>query len=81
MDYRSHLLAVADAYCAATGLSLARVSTLVHNDGKRLRRMREGAGCKMDTFVKAMQWFSDRWPAGTKWPTGVARPTRKPRAA
>ncbi len=77
MDYRQRLLAVARGYCNATGLSLARVATKVHNHGAFFKRLEGGAGCTVDTYEKCLQWFSDNWPAGTKWPAGVMRPTRR----
>ena len=74
MDYRDHILTLANAYCEATGRSLARVSTIVRNDGKFFRRLGEGAGCTMDTYAKCLRWFSEHWPEGLPWPDGVPRP-------
>jgi hypothetical protein len=69
------ILAIADAFASAKGLSESRISTLVFNDGKRLKDLRENdrdLGTKV--FARAMQWFSDHWPEGAEWPEGVARP-------
>jgi hypothetical protein len=74
MDYRTRLLTVARAYCKATGLSMARVATLIHNQGAFFKRLEEGAGCTVDTYEKCLQWFSDRWPDTTAWPAGIMRP-------
>lgn len=74
MDYRTHLLTLARAYGDATHRSLARVSTLVRNDGKFFRRLNEGAGCTMDTYAKCLRWFADHWPHDRSWPDGVPRP-------
>ncbi|WP_229183950.1 hypothetical protein [Bradyrhizobium oropedii] len=72
-------MAVTDAYCAATGLSTSRVSTLIFNDGKRLDAIREGKDLYTSRFEHAMQWFSDRWPDdGKSWPLGVPRPAPTP---
>jgi hypothetical protein len=69
------VLAVADAFACAKDLSEARVSTIVFNDGQRLRRVREeGADLRSRTIDNAIQWFSDNWPAHTPWPKGVKRP-------
>ena len=75
MDYRANLLTVAKAYGHATNRSLARVSTLVRNDGKFFDRIEKGAGCTMATYGLCMRWFSKNWPAGAEWPEGVDRPT------
>jgi hypothetical protein len=69
------ILSAASAFAAAKELSESRVSTLVFNDGKRLKDLRENdrdIGTKI--FARAMQWFSDNWPEGAAWPEGVARP-------
>jgi hypothetical protein len=69
------LLAVSSAYCAATGLSESRVSTLALNAGHRLPDIREGkCGIGVMTLETAIQWFSNNWPEGAEWPADVARP-------
>lgn len=73
------LLAVSTAYCEATGLSEARVSTLVLNGGHRLKDIREGnGGIGVGTLDRSLQWFSDRWPDNAVWPSTVARPDPAP---
>lgn len=75
MPLTEQLLAVARAYCAARGLSLARVSTLVFNDGKKLGGIAEkGVDLSTSKFEGAMAWFSANWPEGADWPEGVPRP-------
>lgn len=81
MDYRGHLLSLAEAYAAATKRSLARVSTLVRNDGKFFDKLKEGKDCTMGTYQSSLQWFSDNWPTDTAWPEGVPRPARVPASA
>lgn len=78
MDYRARLLTIARSYCDATGLSMARVATLVHNQGAFFRRLEGGAGCTVDTYEKCLQWFSDHWPEGVQWPHCAARPMPQP---
>lgn len=69
------LLRVARAYCAARGLSMARVSTLVFNEGKKLDAIEtHGADLATGRFEMAMGWFSTHWPEGAQWPAEVARP-------
>lgn len=74
MRMTTQLLAVADAYCAATKLSRARVSTLVLNGGSRLDVVAAGGDVSTGTFERAMAWFSASWPEGTAWPEGIHRP-------
>lgn len=81
MDYRSRLTTLADRYARATNRSLARVSTLVRNDGKFFDRLKDGRGCTVDTYESSLQWFSDHWPAGEPWPKGIMRPERTGAAA
>jgi hypothetical protein len=75
MDARQQLLALARAYAAARGISLARVSTLAHNQGGFFARLEDRrGGFTFATFEKCMRWFSANWPEGHDWPTDVPRP-------
>ena len=77
MILTDQLLVVADAFCAAKGLSRARVSTLVFNEGKKLDAIAlRGADLATGRFEMAMHWFSDNWPDAAVWPQQVARPGR-----
>ncbi|MDX2074683.1 MAG: hypothetical protein SFX19_10040 [Alphaproteobacteria bacterium] len=62
MNYRENLLIAAKNYCAATGKSLATVSTFVMNDGKFFDRIESGGGCTMDTYQKVMDWLETHTP-------------------
>ena len=59
---------------AARGLSEARVANLAGRDGRFFIRLREGKGCKVDTMLSTIQFFSDNWPANAEWPVTVDRP-------
>lgn len=75
MTLTDQLLAVARAYSEARGLSMARVSTLVFNEGKKLDAVEfHGADLATGRFEKAMRWFSDNWPGEAVWPAEVVRP-------
>lgn len=79
MSLKDQLLAVADAYARAVGLSRSRVSTIVLNRGATLEAIAEGrADVTTGTFEKALVWFSTRWPADLAWPEGVHRPDPLP---
>lgn len=56
-------------------MSVSHLSTLLFNDGKRLRRMIDRKGdIGSRKLVEAFQWFSDHWPEGAEWPERVPRP-------
>jgi hypothetical protein len=75
MILTDQLLTVARSYCQARGLSLARVSTLVFNEGKKLEAIASrGADLATGRFENAMRWFSSNWPEGCDWPSDVPRP-------
>jgi hypothetical protein len=75
LDRLLHLL---DAYCAATGLSEARVSTLFLKGGSRVASLRAGGDMGSRTIARAIEAFSDAWPAEAAWPSDVPRPSRVP---
>lgn len=77
MDHRAALLALAEAYGAATGRSLSRVATLCANHGHFFVRIQAGGGFSIDRFDRIVQWFADNWPSGTDWPAGVVRPAAR----
>ncbi len=62
------LIAISDAFCAARGMSRARVATLVFNYGKKLDLIADGADLATRTFERAMAWFGDNWPEGVERP-------------
>lgn len=70
LTLRDKLLRVADAYVRqidhAGGKSLARVSTIVLNQGAFFRRLREGKSCTIDSYEAIVRWFADprNWPGG-----------------
>lgn len=70
----SHLLSVADAYKAATGLEDVTLSHRLFADSKKLTALRNGADITLGRFNASMLWLSANWPAGAKWPNDVVRP-------
>lgn len=77
-DAITALLSLADAWCAATGLSEATLSTRLLRDGKRLARIRAGADIGVRTISSAIAWLDQNWPTGLDWPEGVPRPDLEP---
>lgn len=75
MTLLDQLLIVSKAYCASTGLSQSRVSTLVLKGGKRLEAIDAGnSDIATRIFERAMLWFSVHWPADKPWPEDIDRP-------
>ncbi|WP_421358165.1 hypothetical protein [Agrobacterium rosae] len=74
MTLRDQLILVFETYCRATDRSESRISTQVLSGGKRLQQIREGGDIGTVGFEKAMQWFSNQWPADLDWPSDVIRP-------
>lgn len=70
------LLTLSSAYCSATGLSEARVSTLIFDHGARLKRLREGSDIRTRSVARAVEWFDQHWPSDLAWPSCVERPVR-----
>lgn len=70
LNLRETLLTVADTYAAQVrtrgGRSLARVSTIVANQGSFFERLRAGKTCTLTNYEKLMMWFADaaNWPGG-----------------
>ena len=71
-----HLLAIVDAYRAATGVEDTTVSHRVFSDSKKIEAMRTGADITLGRFNSAVLWFSENWPEGAEWPADVARPAK-----
>lgn len=74
MNEISHLLSVADAYKAATGLEDVTVSHRLFGDSKKLKALRDGSDITLGRFNAALHWFAENWPQTAKWPADVQRP-------
>jgi len=59
MDLKAELLAQADAYCEAAGISRARLATLVANDGKFFVRIHSGGGLTVKMYERFMDYFRE----------------------
>lgn len=78
MENITTLFDIVEAYRKARELSDARVSTLVFNDGGKIKSLREGTDIGVRRLQRAIQWFSDNWPENAVWPLSVARPDPAP---
>lgn len=74
MAMKDQIVLVADVYASAVGVGRKRLSTIVFNRGAKLDGIANGGDLATSTFEKAMQWFSDNWPAEATWPDNIIRP-------
>lgn len=74
MKYRNTILRLFALYCAASGRSPSRVSTLVWNHGARHKQIASGADLRTRSFERALVWLSDHWPGNLEWPRDIPRP-------
>lgn len=73
------LKAVAGAYCAAADVLPKTLSWRVFNDGKKLDAILEDKADLMTANCeRAMEWLSNNWPDGARWPKKIARPAPAP---
>ena len=76
-----HIVRLARLYSDATGASITSVSSRVFDDGKKLSAMIDNnADLTLRRAAKALEWFSENWPAGVDWPAEIQRPNQ-PEAA
>jgi len=73
MDQVQQLLSLIDAFGNGK-MADATISTRLFNDGKRIGILRNGGDIGTRRFVTAVQWLSDKWPAGVEWPPNIERP-------
>jgi hypothetical protein len=54
---KEKLIADAEAHCARTGMSKARLATIVSKDGKFFTRIEAGGGCTIDMYERFQTFF------------------------
>ena len=74
MSAIDHLLQLARIYAAAEGVELSTVSWRALGDTKKLPAIEAGKDIQVRRCDRAIQWFSDNWPAAAIWPVEVPRP-------
>ncbi len=70
----AHLLALADEYQRIDPVEDKTLSSRVFDDSKKLTALRGDSDITVGRFNTAVQWFSDNWADGAKWPTHISRP-------
>lgn len=73
------VVSVAEAYCEAEQIELARASWRAFSESKTLVNLVAGKSSPtLERADRALLWFSRNWPAGALWPDGVPRPEPGP---
>lgn len=74
--FTGQLLAVAAAYCEATGVSLSTAGRRAFAESKLLVNLSSGISSPtLKRADAALDWFSLHWPDGAEWPATVPRPS------
>jgi len=50
------------------------IGTYAKNDSALVARLDGGGTCTLATASKIIQWASDHWPDGERWPVDIPRP-------
>jgi hypothetical protein len=80
MRTKDQLLVVANAYSVAARISMQALAHEIFKDNKKFAMILKGKDIRCDSFDYAMQWMSDRWPVGAKWPRDDdGYPIRRPK--
>ena len=72
------LVALAEAYAEARGVSLWRVGHLAAGAGGFFVHLRSGGKCTTHRYEHALQWFAENWPESAAWPADIQRPAPRP---
>lgn len=78
MKHSDQLLALASAYCAATGMSVSRLGEEAVRHHKFFKRISAGQPFLSSKAEEALTWFAANWPNDLPWPEDVERPVSMP---
>ena len=71
---RGQLLQLISQFRQVDGRSEATISNHAVGHARLFSRVRGGKGLVPNTYDRAIQWFSDNWPADLPWPADIPRP-------
>ncbi len=72
-----NLIRLGRSYAGSRGLALSTVGRLAGGQGTFFRRVAAGR-VTIRRVDRAVQWFSDHWPAELAWPEDLLRPEPQP---
>jgi hypothetical protein len=76
-ELTSQLLACAEAFVAATGMSENTLADQAAGDWRFIERLRDPKpSFTARKYDEVMAWFAANWPEGVRWPKGVPARTR-----
>ncbi len=77
----THLITLSTLYAAHIGRGLHTVAARVGVHSRAFTNLRDGVGCHVNTFKRAMDWFDQNWPADLEWPKSIPRPAKQKKEA
>ena len=78
MTSKEQLIAVAEAWCLASGKTLEHASYKVFQDARRLPSIIAGeTDPRVGSCHRAIAQFSRIWPDDHDWPSGIERPVEE----
>lgn len=75
MQYET-LTQLCDTYAVHVGRSQFTIAARAGVHSHFFSRLREGAGCRVDTFNRVIAWFDQNWPCDLEWPRHIPRPRK-----
>lgn len=76
-----HLATIAETYAKHIGRGLYTVANRAGVHSRTFTQLRDGRGCHVDTYRRAMDWFAGNWPADLEWPRDIPRPPKAKKGA
>ena len=73
-ELKEILATLADEFANATGRKPGGIWAEAAKDGRFMDRVESGQTFTVKVFDRAVQWFSDNWPDGVRWPKVIKRP-------
>ena len=73
-----NLVELASLLATHDGVTHWAISYRAVKKGDLFHRIAEGKGVTLATYNRALQWFSDHWPADLLWPADIERPEPGP---
>lgn len=81
MERTDTLITLVETFAAHAGITHWAVSMRIFGKGDFFSKLMGGSDCRTRTARRAIDWFSDNWPADLEWPAGIERPDQTKGAA
>lgn len=72
----TYLVTLAESLAAHQNVTHSAISMRIFGKGDFFQKFFAGKrkSLNVDTWFKAMLWFSDNWPVDLEWPSDIPRP-------